>query len=144
MYRELFLYVRVLLAAVVTLGVVIVGLPVYFLVKPLSQSAQRYLFLHHLQPMWFRALASILPQQNLIRTGTFPKFSPERPCIIIANHQIDSDFFVTWSAFEENAGSIKIVLKDDLAKIPLIGFGIKTFDFLFLSRNYEKDKFNLR
>ncbi|ODV83195.1 hypothetical protein CANARDRAFT_203658 [[Candida] arabinofermentans NRRL YB-2248] len=62
--------------------------------------------------------------------------------IIIANHQIYSDWLFLWfMAYLNNVGSnIYIIMKKSLAGIPLLGFGMKNYDFIFLSRKWEVDK----
>ena len=96
--------------------------------------------------MWFRCLTTILPNNDLVKTGTFPSFDPSaNPCIIICNHQMDADFFQIWKTFEAcgGLGNIKIVLKAELASIPILNMGMVAFDFLFLTRDFDRDKVNL-
>jgi lysocardiolipin and lysophospholipid acyltransferase len=64
-----------------------------------------------------------------------------RPAIIIANHQVDADWWYIWQAARhaEGAGNIKIVLKDQLKYVPVVGWGMRLFEFLFLKRNIDHD-----
>lgn len=64
-----------------------------------------------------------------------------RPAIIIANHQVDADWWYIWQAARHynGAGNIKIVLKDQLKYVPIVGWGMRLFEFLFLRRNIEQD-----
>ncbi len=64
-----------------------------------------------------------------------------RPVIIISNHQVDADWWYIWQAARhtEGAGNIKIVLKDQLKYVPIVGWGMRLMEFLFLRRNLEKD-----
>ena len=140
----MWLVLRTILCSIISVAVVIIALPIWLLVRPLSRSAFRQITLQVLQPLWFRSVSAILPHMNIARTGEWPTFDKNRPCVILANHQVDSDFFVIWRAFEQNSGSIKIVLKASLSEIPVIGWGIKAFDFLFLSRKFANDQGNLR
>lgn len=61
--------------------------------------------------------------------------------VLIANHQIYTDwFYLWWFSYTANmADNIYIILKD-LSKIPILGYGMKNFNFMFLSRKWEKDK----
>lgn len=64
-----------------------------------------------------------------------------RPSIIIANHQVDADWWYIWQAARASrgAGNIKIVLKDQLKYLPVIGWGMRLFEFLFLRRSIDHD-----
>lgn len=64
--------------------------------------------------------------------------------IVIGNHQIYIDWlFLWWIAYTSRlSDSIYIVMKD-LSKLPLLGYGMTNFNFLFLSRKWEKDKVKL-
>lgn len=61
--------------------------------------------------------------------------------VFIGNHQLYTDWFFLWflSYTSSMAGNVFIILKD-LSKIPVLGYGMKNFNFLFLSRKWEKDK----
>lgn len=63
----------------------------------------------------------------------------------ISNHQIYTDWLYLWfMAYTGRfADSVYIVLKENLAKIPVLGPGMQVFKFLFLSRKWETDKVNL-
>lgn len=60
----------------------------------------------------------------------------------ISNHQLYLDWlflwFITYSA--RFADSVSIVLKANLAKLPILGPGMENFRFLFLLRRWETDK----
>lgn len=64
-----------------------------------------------------------------------------RNSVIISNHQIYTDWlFLWWISYTSFLSrSIYIVLKD-LSGIPLIGWGMKNFKFLCLTRKWENDK----
>lgn len=61
--------------------------------------------------------------------------------VLISNHQIYTDwFYLWWFTYTANmADNIYIILKD-LSKIPVLGYGMKNYNFMFLSRKWEKDK----
>lgn len=65
--------------------------------------------------------------------------------IMFANHQIYTDWaFLWWFAYTAKmAGFVYIVLKDSLKKIPILGYGMSNYRFIFLSRKWIKDKFTL-
>lgn len=62
--------------------------------------------------------------------------------IIIANHQIYLDWYYLWFlAYLNNcADHIFIVMKNSLLKIPILSTGMKNYNFVFLNRNWRKDK----
>ncbi|KAI9295889.1 acyltransferase-domain-containing protein, partial [Neoconidiobolus thromboides FSU 785] len=68
---------------------------------------------------------------------------PER-LLLICNHQLYSDWIYIWcfSYFARRHGDLKIILKKSLAKIPVFGWGMWFFDFIFLERNWTKDEFS--
>lgn len=69
---------------------------------------------------------------------------PER-LVMIANHQIYTDWMYLWWVAYTNGmhGRLYIVLKESLKRIPVIGWGMQFCQFIFLKRNWEKDKDNL-
>ncbi|QLL32145.1 hypothetical protein HG536_0C03130 [Torulaspora globosa] len=80
--------------------------------------------------------------------GTFRKSNGKiisqmkRRSIIIANHQIYTDWVFLWwlTSTADLAGSIYIMLKKSLESIPLLGYGMRNFKFIFLSRKWAQDK----
>lgn len=63
----------------------------------------------------------------------------------IGNHQIYTDWLFIWFIIYTGrfADSVYIVLKANLAKIPILGPGMQIYKFLFLSRKWETDKVKL-
>lgn len=61
--------------------------------------------------------------------------------ILISNHQIYTDWLYLWflTYTSKLSDSVFIILKD-LSKIPVLGYGMKNYNFMFLSRKWEKDK----
>ncbi|CAO3621146.1 unnamed protein product [Cunninghamella blakesleeana] len=66
---------------------------------------------------------------------------PER-IIVTANHQIYADWVYIWciSQLASKHGSLKILLKDSLKKLPVYGLGMQFFDFIFLKRKLIDDE----
>lgn len=62
--------------------------------------------------------------------------------ILISNHQIYADWlFIWWAAYTSQMhGSIYIVLKDSLKWVPIIGPAMQLFGFIFMARNWTKDR----
>ena len=66
---------------------------------------------------------------------------PDR-LVLIANHQIYTDWLYLWWAAYVNRmhGHIFIILKESLRYIPFIGPGMMFYGFIFMARNWQKDK----
>lgn len=64
--------------------------------------------------------------------------------VFIGNHQIYTDWLFVWFLnYTANlAGTFHIILKD-LSKIPVLGYGMTNFNFMFLLRKWENDKVKL-
>ncbi|CAK9440171.1 uncharacterized protein LODBEIA_P42710 [Lodderomyces beijingensis] len=64
--------------------------------------------------------------------------------ILISNHQIYTDWLFIWFlTYTSNLSNSVFIILKDLSKIPVLGYGMKNFNFLFLSRKWEKDKVKL-
>ena len=74
--------------------------------------------------------------------GALPELSFDPSAIIISNHQIYSDWFFLWYlAYLNNISQhFFIVMKKSLLRLPILGQGMRNYSFVFLSRNWEKDK----
>lgn len=80
---------------------------------------------------------------QLLRTkdGLLQMDFPERT-IMIANHQLYSDWVYLWWAAYTNKmhGHLYIILKEALKYVPIIGPGMMYYGFVFMARNWIKDK----
>ncbi|ORY86277.1 acyltransferase-domain-containing protein [Protomyces lactucae-debilis] len=70
-------------------------------------------------------------------------FAPR--AVMISNHQIYADWlFMWWTAYTSNLhGAIYIILKESLKWIPVVGWGMQFFGFIFMARSWERDRPNL-
>ena len=70
---------------------------------------------------------------------------PER-LVLIANHQIYTDWlYLWWIAYTSKMhGHLYIILKESLKYIPIIGPGMMFYGFIFMARNWVKDKSRLQ
>ncbi|CEP61208.1 lysophospholipid acyltransferase family protein LALA0_S02e09164g [Lachancea lanzarotensis] len=68
-----------------------------------------------------------------------------RKSLLIANHQIYTDWvFLWWLTYTGGlAGNVFIMLKQSLARIPILGYGMENYKFIFMNRKWSKDKINL-
>lgn len=85
--------------------------------------------------------ASVRGQLLRKTDGTLLLDFPER-LVLIANHQIYTDWlYLWWTAYCSGMhGRLYIVLKESLKKIPILGWGMQFNQFIFLKRNWEKDR----
>jgi 1-acyl-sn-glycerol-3-phosphate acyltransferase len=62
--------------------------------------------------------------------------------VIIGNHQIYIEWAFVWFWLHTAglSGFIYIMLKDSLKRIPLLGYGMVNYDFIFLTRKWVTDK----
>ncbi|TYZ61178.1 hypothetical protein PybrP1_012394 [[Pythium] brassicae (nom. inval.)] len=109
----------------------------WLLVRPLDGALYRRLMGSLVQALWVDVAATCFPDAKLVVTGEVPK-DTARPVIIIANHQVDADWWYIWQ------GNIKIVLKDQLKYVPIIGWGMRLFEFLFLRRSIDHDSAHIK
>lgn len=63
-------------------------------------------------------------------------------CVLIANHQALLDWWYLWIvAWRENRhGDVKIILKESLKFLPIFGWGMWGYEFIFLKRKWANDK----
>lgn len=74
--------------------------------------------------------------------GELPLLKFDNSAIIISNHQIYSDWFFLWflAYLNNTASHFFIVMKKSLENIPILGYGMKNYNFIFLSRNWQNDR----
>lgn len=80
---------------------------------------------------------------QLLRTadGRLETRFPER-LVMIANHQLYSDWvYIWWTAYTSKMhGHVYIILKESLKYIPILGPGMMFYGFIFMARNWARDK----
>jgi lysocardiolipin and lysophospholipid acyltransferase len=87
--------------------------------------------------------ASVADQIRQTPDGRVEFSFPQR-LVLIANHQIYTDWlYLWWVAYANNPGMhghIYIILKESLKYIPLIGIGMMFYGFIFMSRKMAIDQ----
>eukprot|EP00903_Cladosiphon_okamuranus_P020541 g18854.t1 len=126
-----------------SLGVNVVMALIYLFVRPFSSATVRKLNSNFAEAMWADAVSAIMPPAKVVVTGEMP--DDDTQAIVIANHQVDTDW---WFLFEllrplRRHGALKIILKDDQKHVPVTGWGMRGFGFIFLKRDWLKDRANL-
>jgi lysocardiolipin and lysophospholipid acyltransferase len=80
-------------------------------------------------------------RQRLQKIITLPPRG--KTTIITCNHRTRLDWLLLWIILAEIPGAthaLKIVLKDELSRIPLFGWAMQTFRFIFMSRKFAVDE----
>ena len=79
-------------------------------------------------------LWGFLPGSQLVLTGAHDAMAKESHLIAMANHQIYPDWLYLWALAwsHQRHGDVKILLMSVLKHIPLLGFGMLLFEFIFL------------
>lgn len=80
-----------------------------------------------------------------MKDGTLKCNFPHR-LVMMGNHQLYTDWlYLWWIAYTNKThGHIYIILKESLKQVPIIGWGMQYYNFIFLSRNWEKDRYNFK
>lgn len=88
---------------------------------------------------------SIRGQLLLSNNGRLHTKFPER-LVMISNHQLYSDWlYLWWIAYANRMhGHVYIILKESLKYIPILGQGMIFYSFVFMARNWARDKPRLR
>lgn len=132
-----------------------VGAPLYLYSKPLyyawqSLAKQSFAIILIQLTNWFAPTvirvswdASCRGQLTKAKdnSGRLETRFPQR-MILMSNHQIYTDWIYLWwlSYTSRCHGAIFIILKDSLRWIPLLGWGMMFYGFIFMSRKWETDK----
>ncbi|EMD67496.1 hypothetical protein COCSADRAFT_34293 [Bipolaris sorokiniana ND90Pr] len=84
---------------------------------------------------------SMRGQLRKTKDGRLESEFPER-LVLISNHQIYTDWvYLWWVAYTASMhGHLYIILKESLKYIPVIGWGMRLYGFIFLSRKWSTDK----
>lgn len=87
---------------------------------------------------------SVRGQLLQTKDGRLETLFPER-LVMIANHQIYTEWlYLWWVAYTSKMhGHVYIILKESLKYIPFIGPGMMFYGFIFMARNWVKDKTRL-
>ncbi|KAM5538195.1 hypothetical protein V8D89_008082 [Ganoderma adspersum] len=65
--------------------------------------------------------------------------------VLIANHQIYADWWYAWTLtyFMGTHKDVFIVLKNSLKWVPILGWGMQFYNFIFLARSWASDRLQL-
>lgn len=84
---------------------------------------------------------SVQGQLRRSKDGLLQVNFPER-LVMISNHQLYSDWlYLWWIAYANRMhGHVYIILKESLKYIPILGQGMMFYSFVFMARNWSRDK----
>lgn len=88
---------------------------------------------------------SMKGQLFVMDDGTLKCNFPHR-LVLMANHQLYTDWlYLWWIAYTNKMhGRIYIILKESLKSLPIFGWGAQFYNFIFLSRKWETDKYRFK
>ncbi|KAJ3203833.1 hypothetical protein HDU67_009903, partial [Dinochytrium kinnereticum] len=91
-------------------------------------------------------ITHLLCPVELVVTGDHVSLRSDERIILMSNHQTLVDWWYIWLlAWWKGAhGDVRIILKDSLKWIPIVGWGMQFFEFIFLSRKIAIDESRLR
>jgi len=89
--------------------------------------------------------SSVRGQLRQTKDGLLETDFPER-LVLIMNHQLYSEWiYLWWIAYcNKMHGHVYIILKESLKWIPFLGPGMMFYGFVFMARNWAKDKSRLQ
>ena len=81
------------------------------------------------------------PSDEFVLVGDEVDARRRENVVAIANHQIYADWWYLWWVAHEcgREGDVKIILKHQIKLIPIFGWAMSFFEFLFLHRNWKRD-----
>lgn len=79
------------------------------------------------------------------RDGRVSSLKLPRKCILVANHQVYADWWYAWclTYFMDTHKDVCIVLKKSLKWVPIVGWAMQFFRFIFLARSWASDSLYL-
>lgn len=66
--------------------------------------------------------------------------------LLVTNHTYEPDYIVLFTLMDQlgNLHTIRCAAKDELKYVPIIGWGLRLSDGIFLKRNWNKDRLGIR
>ncbi|CCG84891.2 protein of unknown function [Taphrina deformans PYCC 5710] len=131
----------------------LIGLPLYYYSKAwyyawIARTKQQFGMVCVTITQWFAPTTVVVSGDDstarLLKSGAYGRIETgfDERMVLISNHQIYADWlFMWWAAYTSRMhGAFYIILKDSLKWIPIIGTAMQLFGFIFMARNWEKDK----
>ncbi|KAI0335978.1 hypothetical protein GY45DRAFT_1291537 [Cubamyces sp. BRFM 1775] len=79
------------------------------------------------------------------KNGRVTALNLPQKAVLIANHQIYADWWYAWTLtyFMGTHKDVFIVLKKSLKWVPVVGWGMQFYNFIFLARSWASDRLHL-
>ncbi|RPD63108.1 hypothetical protein L227DRAFT_572947 [Lentinus tigrinus ALCF2SS1-6] len=79
------------------------------------------------------------------KSGKVVSLNLPQKTVLIANHQIYADWWYAWSLtyLMGTHKDVFIVLKNSLKWVPIVGWGMQFYNFIFLARSWASDRLHL-
>ena len=95
---------------------------------------------------FFTTATTSVPTAGAAAAAVADGKKPSPLSILVCNHQVDLDWLYLWEAarYYGAHSTLKVILKEALKYVPLLGFAMTLLEFLFLKRDWESDRANLQ
>jgi 1-acyl-sn-glycerol-3-phosphate acyltransferase len=102
------------------------------------------ILVNYVQRLWAHVIFLMAGRARLVLHGETIR-PTSRPRIVIANHVTDVDWIPLWRLStvdpdNDRSGHVKIMLKEAIKYVPIMGWGCRLFGFIFLKRNWAEDR----
>ncbi|EKE41498.1 hypothetical protein ENUP19_0121G0205 [Entamoeba nuttalli] len=116
----------------------VICLPLYFIYRPIYQ----WIFqrVTEVYMMYFPLIFYYIIGNRIIETGD--ELIPNENALFLCNHTHFYDFLpiVIEAPRCGRIGAMRFFMKEEISKIPLVGFGFYMMDSVYLKRNFQDDK----
>jgi len=95
---------------------------------------------------WFRLVVWLIEHVNGVKFVFTGDTMLDERALVMSNHRTRLDWMLLWSLFARvgSLDRLRIVLKAGLKTAPFFGFVMQTLGFLFLERDWEKDREHMK
>lgn len=150
-FTDLFTYHSIINISLFTFLIVIGSVAINLIQAPflvLQHKSRHYYrtWMRLTQQIWislFIAFLSWIGKTELVLSGDLDDLKGSSKLILMANHQLYTDWVYLWclARYKNAHGDLKIILRGDLKKFPIFGWGMQMFEFIFVARKWVTDKF---
>ncbi|KAM3570795.1 hypothetical protein VYU27_007133, partial [Nannochloropsis oceanica] len=128
-----------------SIGANMMALALFLVIRPFSRSLYRRLVSQCVACMWIDALSLLLPGTNIHIAADSDMPDGITAGIVVANHQYEGDwwFMLMVARFLGLHGNVKIIVREGLKKIPLLGWLVRLVEYPFISSSWSLSRTNL-
>eukprot|EP01059_Diplonema_ambulator_P013207 TRINITY_DN23730_c0_g1_i1.p1 TRINITY_DN23730_c0_g1~~TRINITY_DN23730_c0_g1_i1.p1 ORF type:complete len:378 (+),score=96.07 TRINITY_DN23730_c0_g1_i1:78-1136(+) len=132
----------ILLSAIV--GSVVVGPLAFPLLLVPGLRVVYHAWVDVMKKQWFTLVTLMLHYVGGIKLYIYGEMPLDERALILSNHRTRVDWMILWGFLLRCPGQklreLRIVLKRELKRLPVFGWAMCGFRFIFLSRDWSKDK----